>query len=191
MSSGMYGMAFVAACMNGHLEIAQWVHQRQHTTFGNIIYGDALSMTCEHGHLAVLQWLYPVYINSGFVNRHDLMAFLKSACEHGRIKVAQWLYQAYIDTGHKIDIPPEIFKRVCKNRHFPIVFWLMDVNPRYEIVHEIDNWSCKILTHAELEKKMNMTRRMPGLYLGSEHSDPNIINKLPPGVDTMVTSYLG
>jgi len=114
--------AFRAACMNGHLAIAQWLWDLSNATIDIHAYDDnAFRMACEYGFVDVAQWLWQldrpdVYLTSCFV----------AACTNGQLHVAQWLWgmcRHYLDA----QFIREAFERACVRGHLHVARWLWDV----------------------------------------------------------------
>ena len=112
-------LAFISACSNGNLEIAQLLYQFKPNI--DISYGDeeAFRNACENGHLEVAQWLLQIKPDINISVREE-KAF-HYACENGHLEVVQWLLQIkstidiYITS--RIKIPLKITAAVEKNEH--------------------------------------------------------------------------
>ena len=82
-------IGFDFACINGHLNLAQWLYKIY--PFINISEHNEqiFRFTCEFGHLDVAKWL--MYVKPSInVCAHDNTSF-KYACLNGHLHVAKWL----------------------------------------------------------------------------------------------------
>ena len=93
-------LAFVDACANGHLEVAQWL-----VDVGGMhpysVMQDAFTRACANGQLAVAKWLVGLDIVD--IDEEDDYPF-RLACANGQAEVAQWLHSL----GHAWVSGPEV-----------------------------------------------------------------------------------
>ena len=81
--------AFIDACENGNLDVAQWLYQIKPTIDISVDQEAAFCYACQNGHLDVAQWLYQIKPTID-ISAKKKEAFRK-ACENGHLDVAQWL----------------------------------------------------------------------------------------------------
>ena len=84
-----YEYPFRWACLNGHLDIAQWLYKIKPTIDISANNEYDFRYACENGHLNVAQWLYQIKPTID-ISAKDENAF-RWACEDGHLDIAQWL----------------------------------------------------------------------------------------------------
>jgi len=161
---------FQAICVNGHVDIAQWVLDQcpdapslKDYVFELICakgdlktakwmrdtkqpHGEIHSVVCEvcrNGHLAVLVWL-----RSNNMFPANLVYPLRIACAGGHLEVAQWLYAVDPSAMNnmlesRVNRKPFTQWALGKKMHLPIIHWILDtVSTHYS------NWAFSTDTNA-------------------------------------------
>ncbi len=84
--------AFRFACLNGHLQVAQWLLEIEPDIDVSAKNEFAFQHTCENGHLGVAQWLWEVSNQTIDISADNEFAF-QCACSNGHLQIAQWLHK--------------------------------------------------------------------------------------------------
>jgi len=135
--------AFVWSCLNGHLEIAQWLDGKCQFTRKEILDGNspAFRMSCMHGHLEVAQWLDRKYR----FTREEMMVennlAYRWACMGGWLDVVQWLHGRCNFTREEMIDCNWVFHVLSQHSRTPQGKWM-------DVVHWLDG-ICKF-TREEL-----------------------------------------
>jgi len=128
------------SCVNGRLEVAQWLHSQG----ANIHAWDdyAFRWSCKNGHLEVAQWLHSQGAN---IRTNDDYAFIWS-CMNDHLEVAQWLHSRGANIHAQDD---HTFIWCCKNGHPEVAQWLCEIEPRYSITSSPGKISYHIMSQEE------------------------------------------
>ena len=113
-----------AACLNGWLGLAQWLHAAdEHTGFTPT--AEMFKNVCTYGFLGVAQWLH----SFGTATEAWLMAAFPPACRYGRLDVAKWLHSVgpvhiHADGDHALCTT--VF-----SARYKVARWLLSLDPEY------------------------------------------------------------
>jgi hypothetical protein len=119
-----------AACLNGWLGLAQWLHAAdEHTGFTPT--AEMFKDVCTYGFLGVAQWLH------GFGTATDawVKAAFPPACRYGRLGVAKWLHSVgpvhiHADGDHALC--ETVFAGcVTEGARYKVARWLLSLDPEY------------------------------------------------------------
>lgn len=158
-----YDNAFVTACHNGNLLVAQWLFKYidPNTIIDINIYIDinrVFSYTCVNGHLHVAQWL--LEIKPSIVNSIWYDNAFRYACGNGHLLLAQFLVKIKPSIINSIYYN-DAFKWACLNDHLLIGQWLQSFNPYYYIIicdeqtNKIIYYSTNKLNYGIIKTKIN------------------------------------
>ena len=147
---------FANVCLNGHLEIAQWLYSIDqnvlniNTFYSNEYninndlklcknYSDNFVLSCESGNLKIPQWLLKISPNIN-IHRFNDYAFYR-VCNLGHIEVAQWLYNIdkNIDFKYNEEFTNKnenFFSLVCSNGYLNLAIWIFSIDN--DIINDLD-----------------------------------------------------
>jgi hypothetical protein len=126
--------AFILACSNGFLEVAEWLATNQLASYVNKIDNSLVQLAfngaIKNNHTDIILWLLSL---NRFIDVHmyDELAF-RLACETGNLDLARHYYYNYspIDVTIKDHIA---FTSACKRKHNDVAEWLTSVNIEYYV----------------------------------------------------------
>lgn len=83
---------FEAACIGGHLELAQayYSYASEHI-MSRIAMESIFQQCCAHGHLFMIRWIYRIYPELNVADDGDIA--YRMACENGHIHIVVWFYR--------------------------------------------------------------------------------------------------
>jgi len=120
---------FIARCMFGYFNLAQWLKTKWPNIDHRADFDYAFRSACTNGYLHIAQWLKNNWPDIDHRVLSD-NAFCQ-ACENGHLCIAKWLKSNWPDIGHQVDID-DAFCRACSRGHLHIVQWLknnwLDIN---------------------------------------------------------------
>jgi len=121
--------AFIWACINGFINIAEWLLSKKTDINISVNNEQAFRSSCANGNLQVLKWLIQLKpdINISILEER---AFT-NACSTGNLEIVKWLYEYKPD----IDITAENHYSICiayQYKHYNIVDYLSE---KYLIKH--------------------------------------------------------
>lgn len=94
-------VALLLVCGNGHLAIAQWLHETFELTTDlgeepsegeDPKYISIFRIACANGRLRIARWLYTTFGMTATDITADYNSAFINACSNGHLAVAQWLY---------------------------------------------------------------------------------------------------
>ena len=119
-----------AACLEGHLEVAQWLAAHFNLTAADARTHDnfALRHACAEGHLAIAQWLAAAFgLTAADARARDNWA-LRFACFGGHLAMAQWLVAAFgLTAADARAHDNEALYHACVAGHLATAQWLAEV----------------------------------------------------------------
>ncbi len=149
---------FQKACEWGHLNIAQWIYQKNNNvvfsweeettndivdeitnetmTETTTINTNVFIKACLNGRLNVAIWLYSIYSSQINISEFDELVF-RNACEKNYLEMAQWLLSVKPD----IDIcavENYAISYACTNGHLKMAKWIVSVKPDIDLRQEND-----------------------------------------------------
>jgi hypothetical protein len=129
--------AFRDSCLQGRLEVVQWLHDHFHVDFFKDIRPELLTSLCEKGHLSVLMWLV-THFPLDVVSLEKEKSLLLLACTHGHVELAKYILAKLVSTQ---DINPhtyiektvsqEVFQQLCESGSLSMVKWLYSMHYGY------------------------------------------------------------
>ena len=124
---------FRAACVRGHVELAQWIYTfKLHSTHIHE-YDDIFFQVCKRGYFDVAQWLWAIKPKSNHYYKDLIMSSFNRAVQNGHLSMAKWLYGLpsfpYVEYPHYIFA--DYFKHICGNGHMETLKWVWDFNPSF------------------------------------------------------------
>lgn len=131
---------FANACLNGHLEIAQWLYTiDQNVFYTNEYYSDNFVLSCESGNLKIPQWLFEINPNIN-IHRFNDYAFYR-VCNLGHLEIAQWLYNIdkNIDFKYNEEFTNKnenFFSLVCSNGYLNLAIWIFSIDN--DVINDLD-----------------------------------------------------
>jgi ankyrin repeat protein len=144
-------LAFIASCENGHLELAQWLHNIKTTMpiykkywkflkrLSRYTYDEmepiltSFVKSCENGHIEVAKWVYN--IDKRIFDWRTLHEAFKTSCDNGHITIAKWILTLNPKQNKNIlENSKYIFKDACHvSGNVEIAKFILEVNPDIEI----------------------------------------------------------
>lgn len=133
----------MAACQNGHLELAKYIYNEQMKRYGKFMPGRSFDRVCEKGYLDVAKWLVSVG-----VDYHQGGDFaLERACKYGQLGITRWLVSIglkisdvciayaynhlellkWMDANGIDVLSKDYYCAVCKNKNLPVLQWLVSM----------------------------------------------------------------
>lgn len=151
--------AFVWACWQGHLDMAQWLLASPQAYVDIHDFHDfAFRRACERGHLAVAQWL----IGLGGVDVHNVNdAAFSVACREGHLETAQWL----VSLGG-VDVHAEndhAFGGAVMHDHIQVAHWLWSMGVVVETSSLVS--LAQHATHANHRGMLQWLLQRPGMHV--------------------------
>lgn len=120
-------IAFLGACIEGHLEVAQWLLSK-----GNV--DIHTSVVCVPGLIDTDNGAY------SFSCAGEDLAFA-FACVNGHLQIAQWLYSLKGVDIHAA-IHTEVFRKMCNKGHLEVARWLLSLDDAWseELLAMVKTW---------------------------------------------------
>ena len=112
--------AFLAACGDGHLDLAKWLYNDVGGVNVHADNDDAFVDACGNGHLDVAKWLYN---DVGGVNVQGYHDAFQSACKGGHLAVARWLHDDLCGVDVHADLHRAL-RYACAYEHPALALWL-------------------------------------------------------------------
>ncbi len=127
-STTMKYAPFIVACMNGYLNVAQWLfmhmaHGNRNNNMPLTIATQAFNESCSYGQLHVAQWLLTMKPQIDLKN--EACYAFRMACTGGHLRTAQWLLSVEPSINISI-ISNWAFRGACSNGHLEVAQWLCD-----------------------------------------------------------------
>ena len=126
--------AFRDSCIQGRLEVSQWLHKHFMVDFSKEIRPELLTILCEKGHEPVLMWIFTHFQ----VDVQSLEPLLLLACTHGQVEVAKYILAKLVDqegvnphTYIEKTVSQEVFQQLCVSGSLPMVKWLYSMHYGY------------------------------------------------------------
>ena len=124
---------FCNSCVNGYLEVAQWLVQEFELTEEDSLCNNnyVFHYCCANGHLEVAQWLVKEFksIEEDIRSEHNYNNQFNTACENGHLEVAQWLVKEFKlnrdNVGNNIIF--DTFNDASKNGYLEVSQWLINI----------------------------------------------------------------
>jgi hypothetical protein len=92
-------LAFRLACVNGHLDTAQWMYKNHHGIIDIHVLNDyAFRVACENGHWESAKWVATLGMPCGSAIKH---AFY-DCCRQGHFQIVKWLVNDVGFDGHVV-----------------------------------------------------------------------------------------
>lgn len=156
-----YEFAFCCACLNGHIDVINWLLSLKIYININAYVGAAFNLACLNGHLNIIKKItniypsfYKIYYDEPFhlacsnghfyvvkwlLNNNNNNIYINeyyflNACKRGFIKIAKLLY--FINPN--IHINSRIFMIACSYGQIHIMKWLLSINSN--IINNIDSY---------------------------------------------------
>jgi hypothetical protein len=124
-------LPFRLACINGHLNIAQWLLQYKPTTNTTAPFVSA----CRYGQLHIIKWL--LQINPSIISSHIIIDALYKIYDHGHIDLATYFLTEYPNIYSKVYSLPLLYS--CSNGNLILSKLLLHHKPNVLEVANIDN----------------------------------------------------
>ena len=153
--------AFLWACKQGHLAVAQWLLKINPTIDISRDEDHVFRHTCKNGHLEIAQWLLEIKPEIN-ISACEEYAFCWASA-NGDSEMIEWLLQM----NPEIDLTAcdeEAFRSACKNGHVKVVMWFCRLNPH--------KYFAMIYNNAIISWKMKYAIE----YEGSEQNGSDEIN---------------
>jgi hypothetical protein len=109
---------FVTLCSEGHLSVAQWLHNTQGSVNIHAENEKPFRMSCYHGHLSIAQWLHSFGVN---IYAENDQAF-RYAVSSGHLLVIQWLHS--LDYKYFYKQNNWVFRAACSQGHLSVAQWI-------------------------------------------------------------------
>ena len=154
--------ALEIACMSGKLDIAKFLHARDHTLTSD--FHKVMEHCAKTGNQEIAQWIYG---NHFYELKNNDYEFATHACIYNQLDILKWYshlvilpldkvilifeaacYKGYIDIcmwihgQYQMDFEGAeyIFRRVCYNGHIQTAMWLYSVWKDIDILNEDENF---------------------------------------------------
>ncbi len=146
-----YEHYFSCACINGSLEIAQWLYERKSNCIN--IDNSLFIETCRNNHLSIVKWLYSLGADPNVVNYRAL----KNACLYDHVEMLEWLFFLPVileinDNDNDNDLEREsciirthsVFCFICARCKISIIKTFYDISQRspWKIIIDDDTLEC-------------------------------------------------
>ncbi len=130
-----YNNILKTACVNGYIELAQWLCLINPDAINSINNEYIFYDICATGNVETAQW----FINIPCPDINMDLAF-RIACIHNNLKIAQLIYNIYptVDISRNDD---DIFRTSCTNGFLELAQWIFSIKP--DIINNIsllDDW---------------------------------------------------
>lgn len=130
--------AFLSACEEGHLKVAQWLYELNHKQVypPNNKFDNTFVLACTGGHLEMAKWLFEISKNDNYplesylslCNETDLI----ETCRWGHIDIVEWLLE--VRTNINISANDEDpFRTACYGGYLDIAKLLLSKKPDINI----------------------------------------------------------
>jgi hypothetical protein len=113
------------ACINSHLNLAQWLLytiNQNNILITPINYANLFYSACESGNIEITKWVYEIIQPSNEV----VINALKFACEINHLDIICWLYQMQPINHEILDY---LYTIALQNDDSTIETWLLNIKP--------------------------------------------------------------
>jgi hypothetical protein len=129
--------AFRDSCIQGRLEVVQWLHKHFMVDFSKDIRPGLLTTLCENGHVSVLMWIF-THFPLDIVSLEKEKSILLLACTHGHVELAKYILAKQVvqegvnpHTYIENNVPQEVFQQLCESGSLQMVQWLYSMHYGY------------------------------------------------------------